>query len=170
MAENETETPETEPDAPEKEADGQPDYKALYEQSLKESRKWEGRSKQHLEELRSLKESAGKRDRTVEERLAALEDENAKLKASAARSTLVASVAKATGLDASIVSALNGADEEELTAQAQAVAALAKPVGAPRAPEAGKKDRPGKPSKKDILAIKDPKERKAAIAANIDLF
>ncbi len=168
MAENENaaaQAAETEEAAQE-----QTDYKALYEQSLKESRKWEDRSKRNLEELKALKESAGKPDKTVEERLAALEDENAQLKASAARSSLVQSVAKATGLDASIVSALNGADEEELTAQAQAVAALAKPVGAPKAPEAGKKVRPGKPSKKDILAIKDPKERKAAIAANIDLF
>ena len=42
--------------------------------------------------------------------------------------------------------------------------------GAPRVPEAGQKQKPGKPSKKDILSIKDAKERKAAIAANIDLF
>lgn len=169
MAENGTENVEekgAEPAAGQE----QTDYKALYEQSLKESRKWEDRSKRNLEELKALKESAGKPDKSVEERLAALEDENAKLKADAARSSLVQSVAKATGLDAAIVSALNGADEEELTAQAEAVAALAKPASAPKAPEAGKKDKPGKPSKADILAIKDPKERKAAIAANIDLF
>ena len=42
--------------------------------------------------------------------------------------------------------------------------------GAPKAPEAGGKPKPGKPSKKDILGIEDKKERMAAIAANIDLF
>ena len=169
MAENGTENVEekgAEPAAGQE----QTDYKALYEQSLKESRKWESRSKANLKKLDELKAAATKTDPTVEERLSALESENASLKASAARSALVDSVAKATGLDRSIVATLNGEDEDALTEQAKAVAALAKPASAPKAPEAGKKDKPGKPSKADILAIKDPKERKAAIAANIDLF
>ena len=42
--------------------------------------------------------------------------------------------------------------------------------GAPLVPEAGIKQKPGKPSKKEILGIEDKKERMAAIAANIDLF
>ena len=146
------------------------DYKALYEAAVAESRKWEGRSKANLKELEELKRNRPK-DRTVEERLAALESENEALRASAARSALVDSVAKATGLDRSIVAALNGADEEALTGQAQAIAAQLRPrASAPAAPEAGRKERPGKPSKEDILAIENAKERKAAIAANIDLF
>ena len=123
----------------------EPDYKALYENALKESRKWESRSKANLKELDELKAAAPKTDPTVEERLSALESENASLKASAARSALVE--------------------------QAKAVAAIVKPAGgAPKAPEAGGKPKPGKPSKKDILGIEDKKERMAAIAANIDLF
>lgn len=146
------------------------DYKALYEQAKAESRKWEGRSKANAKELEALKRQPA-RDRTVEDRLAALEAENETLRATAARNALVDSVAKATGLDKSIVSALNGADEDVLTEQAQAIAAQLKPkASAPVAPEAGKKEKPGKPSKKDILSIEDAKERKAAIAANIDLF
>lgn len=146
------------------------DYKALYEQAKAESRKWEGRSKANAKELEALKRQPAK-DRTVEDRLAALEAENETLRANAARNALVDSVAKATGLDKSIVSALNGADEDALTEQAQAIAAQLKPkASAPVAPEAGKKEKPGKPSKKDILSIEDAKERKAAIAANIDLF
>ena len=146
------------------------DYKALYEKTLAESRKWESRSKANAKELEALK-SKPAADRTVEDRLAALEAENEALKATAARRSLVDSVAKATGLDRSIVSALNGADEDALTEQASAIAAQLKPKGgAPAAPEAGKRDKPGRPSKKDILSIKDAKERKAAIAANIDLF
>ena len=149
----------------------EPDYKALYENALKESRKWESRSKANLKELDELKAAATKTDPTVEERLSALESENAALKASAARSALVDSVAKATGLDRSIVATLNGEDEDALTEQAKAVAAITKPAGgAPTAPEAGGKPKPGKPSKKDILGIEDKKERMAAIAANIDLF
>ena len=149
----------------------EPDYKALYESALKESRKWESRSKANLKELDELKAAAPKADPTVEERLGALESENAALKASAARSALVDSVAKATGLDRSIVATLNGEDEDALTEQAKAVAAIVKPAGgAPKVPEAGGKPKPGKPSKKDVLGIEDKKERLAAIAANIDLF
>ncbi len=148
----------------------QTDYKALYEKTLQESRKWESRSKANAKELEVLKKQPAA-DRTVEDRLAALEAENESLKASAARASLVDSVAKATGLDRSIVSALNGADEDTLTEQAQAIASQLKPrASAPAVPEAGKKAKPGKPSKQDILKIEDPKERKAAIAANIDLF
>ena len=153
-------------------ADEQPeqDYKALYEKAVAESRKWEGRSKANAKELEALKKGAAA-DRTVEERLAALESENEALRASAARSALVDSVAKATGLDRSIVAALNGADEDALAGQAREIAARLKPAGgAPSAPEAGRKDKPGKPSKKDVLGIENAKERRAAIAANLDLF
>ena len=147
------------------------DYKALYEEAVKESRKWEKRSKDNLAQLNDLKGSQGKPDPTIEERIAALEKENGDLKAASARAALVDSVAKATGLDRAIVATLSGADEEALTEQAQAIAAIAKPKGgAPSVPEAGVKQKPGKPSKKDILGIEDKKERMAAIAANIDLF
>ena len=118
------------------------DYKALYEDAVKESRKWEKRSKDNLEQLNALKQSQGKPDPTIEERIAALEKENGDLKAASERAALVDSVAT-----------------------------IAKPQGgAPLAPEAGQKQKPGKPSKKDILGIEDKKERMAAIAANIDLF
>ena len=152
--------------------DSQPkDYKALYEDAVKESRKWEKRSKDNLEQLNALKQSQSKPDPTIEERIAALEKENGDLEAASARAALVDSVAKATGLDRAIVATLSGADEESLTEQAEAIAAIAKPQGgAPLAPEAGIKQKPGRPSKKAILGIEDKKERMAAIAANIDLF
>ena len=126
MAEEHT-APETDEAATEQAAE-QPeqDYKALYEQVKAESRKWESRSKANAKELEALKKQPAK-DRTVEDRLAALEAENESLKASAARSSLVESVAKATGLDKPIVSALNGADEDALTEQARAIAAQLKP-------------------------------------------
>ena len=152
--------------------DAQPkDYKALYEDAVKESRKWEKRSKDNLEQLNALKQSQGKPDPTIEERIAALEKENGDLKGASARAALVDSVAKATGLDRAIVATLSGADEDALTEQAEAIAAIAKPQGgAPLVPEAGIKQKPGRPSKKEILGIEDKKERMAAIAANIDLF
>ena len=122
---------ETEPDKTELDdqtqdvADGEePDYKALYEKAPKSSRRWETRSKANLKELNELKSAAPKADPTVEERLGALESENAALKASAARSALVDSVAKATGLDRTTVAMLNGSDEDALTEQANALAAV----------------------------------------------
>ena len=85
------------------------DYKALYEEAVKESRKWEKRSKDNLAQLNDLKDSKGKPDPTIEERIAALEKENGDLKAASARAALVDSVAKATGLDRAIVATLSGA-------------------------------------------------------------
>lgn len=79
--------------------DAQPkDYKALYEEAVKESRKWEKRSKENLAQLNGLKESQGKPDPTIEERIAALEKENGDLKAASARAALVDSVAKTVGV------------------------------------------------------------------------
>lgn len=74
------------------------DYKALYEEAVKESRKWEKRSKENLAQLNDLKGSKDEPDPTIEERIAALEKENGDLKAASARAALVDSVAKATGL------------------------------------------------------------------------
>ena len=74
------------------------DYKALYEEAAKESRKWEKRSKDNLAQLNGLKESQRKPDPTIEERIAALEKENGDLKAASERAALVDSVAKAAGV------------------------------------------------------------------------
>ena len=52
------------------------DYKALYEEAVKESRKWEKRSKDNLAQLNDLKGSQGKPDPTIEECIAAFEKEN----------------------------------------------------------------------------------------------
>lgn len=72
------------------------DYKALYEEAVKESRKWEKCSKDNLAQLNGLKESRGKPNPTIEERIAALEKENGDLKAASERAALVDSAAKAT--------------------------------------------------------------------------
>ena len=56
----------------------------------------EAASKDNLEQLNALKESRGRPDPTIEERIAALEKENGDLKAASARAKLVDAVAKAT--------------------------------------------------------------------------
>jgi hypothetical protein len=122
-----------EPHGPE----GGTDYKALYEQTLAESRKWEKRSKANAEKAKAYDEleSANK---TLEERVGAIEAANKALEGEKARASLVKTVAASTGVSEAIVSTLAGEDEETLTAQAQAIAAAYKtPGGAPHAPEAG---------------------------------
>lgn len=114
----------------------EPDYKALYEASVKESRKWEERAKANKGKADKWDELSAGSD-SIEERIAALESENKAMKDAKSRQELVAKVAAATGLPESLVATLNGEDEEALTAQAKAIADL-KPKGAPQAPEAGK--------------------------------
>ena len=65
------------------------DWKSLYEGAIKESRKWEKRSKSSRAEIESLKAASPKPDPTLEERLAALEEENNSLKAAKARNALI---------------------------------------------------------------------------------
>ena len=114
----------------------EPDYKALYEASVKESRKWEERAKANKDKADKWDEASAGSD-SIEERIAALETENKRMRDATARHALVAKVAAATGLSESVVETLNGSDEETLTAQAKVIADL-KPKGAPNAPEAGK--------------------------------
>lgn len=114
----------------------EPDYKAMYEASVKESRKWEERAKANKDKADKWDAASAGSD-SIEDRIAALESENKQMKDATARHALVAKVAAATGLSEALVESLNGADEEALTAQAKAIADL-KPKGAPSAPEAGK--------------------------------
>ena len=113
----------------------EPDYKALYEASVKESRKWEERAKANKDKADRWDEVSAGSD-SIEERIAALESENKRMRDATARHALVAKVAAATGLSETVVGYLDGPDEETLTAQAKAIADL-KPKGAPSAPEAG---------------------------------
>lgn len=114
----------------------EPDYKALYEKAVAESRKWEKRSKDNAEKAKKLDElTAG--EESLEDRIAKLEADKKRLEDEKARAAIVAKVAEETGLSEKIVAALNGTDEQTLKEQAAEVAAL-KPAGAPTAPEAGR--------------------------------
>lgn len=114
------------------------DYKAMYEQAISESRKWETRSKANAEKAKKYDEMADAK-KTLEERVASIEAANKALSDEKARAALVKTVAESTGVPESIVSTLSATDEEAMTAQAQAIAENYKtPGGAPKAPEAGK--------------------------------
>ena len=114
------------------------DYKAMYEQAISESRKWENRSKANAEKAKKYDEMEEAK-KTLEERVASIEAANKALSDEKERAKLVKAVAAATGVPESIVSTLSATDEEAMTAQAQAIAENYKtPGGAPKAPEAGK--------------------------------
>ncbi|MBQ6395755.1 MAG: DUF4355 domain-containing protein [Atopobiaceae bacterium] len=132
----EKEEPRTQDPAPQG-AEPEPDWKALYEKAASESRKWEARAQKDGPKAKAYDELA-KGERSIEDRLTALESENARLKNEQARSALVKQVAQSTGLSEEIVASLAGADEDELTAQARTILdAFKAPSGAPKAPEAG---------------------------------
>lgn len=119
------------------------DYKAMYEEALANSRKWEKRSKENAAKAKKLDELEAS-SKTVEERLAALESENARLTAEREHRILVDKVAQESGVAREIVESLNATDEETLLGQAQAIANTYKtPAGAPSMPEAGKFPREG---------------------------
>ena len=118
--------------------DGEPDYKALYESTKAESRKWERQSKKNFEKAKKYDELVAG-EQSVEDRIAALEASNKQLEDEKSRAALVKSVAKATGVPESIVSSLSATDEDGLAAQAKAIAENYRlPGGAPKVPEAGK--------------------------------
>lgn len=159
---------------PQEGAAQEPDYKALYEKAQADldkakesSRKWEGRSKANAEKAKAYDESQAKA-KTVEERLAALEQENASLKAARDRADVVSRVAKATGLSESVVAMLNGTDEDALTQQAEGVKAAIGgtrryPAVGDRGPATGSKPM----TEDDFAKIKNPAERIRARAAAI---
>lgn len=117
--------------------DPEPDWKALYEQAASDVEKWKTMSRKN-EGKAKLNADAADQLADLSERLAAIEGENAALKASAERSALVARVTKATGVPEQVVSALSANDEKALTEAATSIAEAFKvPGGAPAAPEAG---------------------------------
>ena len=123
------------------------DYKAMYEQAISESRKWESRSKANAEKAKKYDELESAK-KTLEERVASIEAANKALEDEKERAELVKLVSASTGVPESIVSTLSATDEESMTAQANAIAENYKiPGGAPTAPEAGKFQRDAAPEK-----------------------
>ena len=97
------------------------------------------------------------------ERAEAAEKELAGLKHAADVAKWKAAASAATGVP---VAALRGDTEEEITTHAEAIKA-SMPIY-PQVTETG--TNPPELSKSDILAIKNPRERRAAMLAHLDLF
>lgn len=149
------------------------DYKALSEKLQAEldkakanSKKWESRSKANAEKAKLSDENAEKAA-TFEERLSKLEAENKSLKEERDRSALVAKVAKASGLDASLVGMLSAPDEDGLTEQAEALAEAIGSNGYPTVNDQGPHGLAGGLTEEEVEKIKNPAERVRARAERI---
>jgi hypothetical protein len=127
-----------------------------------EARKWEKRAKA------SAKQQDG--SKTTDEELASIRAELDAMRAERDQREWLAEVSKETGVSADLV---RGATKEEMKAHAEAIAKAYKKPSAPSGQSDTLKGGDGngpKMTKQEILAIKNSKERKAAIAENIDLF
>ena len=135
------------------------DYKALYEQTIKASRKWERLAKKN----------------SNDEELNAVKAELDALKAANARRDLVTKVAADTGVSFEILTKMQGDDEEAIKANAALLAAL---KGEPAAPEPkhsrgvpdGGEQQADDMTAEDIMSIKNRAERIRQIAAHPHLF
>lgn len=128
--------------------------------------------KAELEELRSSKSTADEAnaqeaDKTAKQ-IAELRAELKSLKAEKARSEKVRAAAKAAGVDPDVLIRMTGDSDEEIAANVDLLKRSSKRKW-PVVPDEGEQKAP-RPSKAEILAMKNPKERRRAIAENLDLF
>ena len=127
-----------------------------------EARKWEKRAKANAKQQDSNK--------TADDEIASIRAELEAMKAERDQKAWLDEVSKETGVSADLI---RGATKEEMKAHAEAIAKAYKKPSAPSGQSDTRKGGDGngpKRTKQEILAIKNSKERKAAIAENIDLF
>lgn len=143
------------------------DWEAKYKEILAEKRSWEKKSRANHKAATAANDTASDAIARAE----AAEKELADLKAEKARNGLIAEIAKDKGVDASLLSRMIGDDRESIEANADALAAIPKPNSYQSAnvKDAGNTKTPPM-TKEDIFKIKNPAERRKAIAANLALF
>lgn len=131
-------------------AQEQTDWKAKYEETIAESRKWEARAKENktaAEKLAELEQSQMSEQEKAEARVKAAEQRAAELEAQNAR----AGVALEYGLSAGDVTLLDGVSEVET--MRKIAARLAEQNGKPRAPRPHPAQREGDAIPDDADAI-----------------
>lgn len=147
-----------------------------------EARKWEARAKENKKLLDEAQKTLGsyeaeseqreRKQKTAEETIEELRGQLAEANANAERERMVRAVAKETGADPEILLLMKPQDEGTARNYAAKYLESVKEQ-APKSKWSEVKDRGESKSPtttKEILEIKDPKERRKAIAENIDLF
>lgn len=133
-------TPQTDPDnqdpAP---GNGEPngeDWKAKYERQKYFSRRWENAFKKLREETQGNQGKPDPKQRSIEERLQALEEENRALRAREARTQLVQKIAGEAKVDANLLARMIGDSEDEIVANADLLKKNLRPPLAKPMPDA----------------------------------
>ena len=158
---DEKQTPEDTPTAEPHGTDGgETDWKAM-------SRKWEKQAKENkdaADELAALKESSKADLDKANQRVKDAEAKVAELEAERERNNWAAEASKQTGVPAAI---LRGSTLEEMVEHGKQIKGLVS-----MHPVVNDKGEPPTPTltKEQILKIENKRDRKAAIAANLDLF
>lgn len=140
----------------------QVDWRSKYEEAVRQSRKWEGRAKAKDDEIAGMV-ARSELDDAVR-RAEAAEAQLAEARGAEQRREWAEQAATEFGVPASVV---RGSTLEEMREHARAVSRI-RPAY-PVVHETGTSTSPTL-TKGDILAIRDPRERKAAIRDHLDLF
>jgi len=141
------------------------DWEAKYKEAVAQSRKWEKLAKADHKRVDDAQGNAA----DAVARAEAAEKELAEMKAEKARTLLVSEIATDKQVDAAVLSRMAGDDRETIEANADMLAALGKGNSYPKVKDKGESKAPTM-SKSEILTIQNPRERRKAIAENIDLF
>lgn len=161
---------------PHGEAEQNEDWKAKYDELLKQTRKHEDRAKANYAKAKAYDEAA-KHAEEADGKLAELaekaekaESELAAMKAEREREQTVADVAKKANVPADILTLMRGETADELKDAADALSAYIKSLSLyPEVPDGGARQAPSV-TKESISAIKDRAARVRARAENANLY
>ena len=121
-----------------------------------------------LEGKSSDERARSEADEKLAKELAEARAENKRLKAQRERDRNVREAAAKAGVDPDVLVRMHGDTEEEIAANVELLTRSSKRKWPVVNDEGGQE--PPRLSRKEILAIKDAKERRRAIAENLDLF
>lgn len=162
---------------PQGDAAGAEDWKARYDELLKQTRKHEDRAKANYAKAKAYDEAVKRAEEAdgklaeLAEKAAGAEAELAALRAERERADAVAEVSKSSGLPAEVLALMRGDTREELEATAEGVkAAMGSVPIYPTVTDAGAAGAGAGMTRERIEAIKDPRERVNAIASNLNLY
>lgn len=161
---------------PHGEAEQNEDWKAKYDELLKQTRKHEDRAKANYAKAKAYDEAA-KHAEEADGKLAELaekaekaESELAAMKAEREREQTVADVAKKANVPADIMTLMRGETADELQAAADALSGYVKSLSLyPEVTDGGARQAPSV-TKESISAIKDRAARVRARAENANLY
>lgn len=152
------------------------DWKAKYDELLKQSRKHEDRAKANYEKAKAYDEAARRAEDAdgkageLEKRAEKAEAALAAMKAEREREQAVADAAKKAGVPADVLKLMRGDTAEELKESADALAGYVRSLGLyPEVSDGGAKQSQSV-TKESISAIKDRSERVRARAENASLY